>query len=212
MKERDVEKSKRYLAQALQDLLNDKYPFEDFVITKTLGIYKDPERNAHKVLADRMAERDPGNAPQVNSRIPFVYITNDYIRSHPKCLQGDRVENPDYIKEHNLQIDYLFYITNQILKAVSRVYMLEYYDKGDLGDKKFKTLVMKRVKEKYFDPHIRSYDLKLRKQNEITSYFKKESSNSNSNTMVDDNIPIGNFKRKGRGTKKNRDISSFFSP
>jgi hypothetical protein len=29
---------------------------------------------AHKVLADRMGLRDPGNKPQVNDRIPFVYI------------------------------------------------------------------------------------------------------------------------------------------
>ena len=36
--------------------------------------YANPNQIAHKVLADRMAERDPGNKPMVNDRIPFVYI------------------------------------------------------------------------------------------------------------------------------------------
>jgi hypothetical protein len=31
-------------------------------------------------------------------------------------LQGERIENPVYMMEHRLKIDYLFYITNQIMK------------------------------------------------------------------------------------------------
>ena len=30
-------------------------------------------------------------------------------------MQGDSIEHPDYIKENNLQVDYLFYLTNQIM-------------------------------------------------------------------------------------------------
>ncbi len=33
-------------------------------------------------------------------------------------LQGDRIETPTFIKENNLQIDYSFYITNQIMKPL----------------------------------------------------------------------------------------------
>jgi hypothetical protein len=32
-----------------------------------------------------------------------------------RVLQGDSIEHPDYIKENNLQVDYLFYLTNQIM-------------------------------------------------------------------------------------------------
>ena len=45
------------------------------IISKSLrGFYKKPHMIAHKVLADRMGERDPGNKPMVNDRIPYVYI------------------------------------------------------------------------------------------------------------------------------------------
>jgi hypothetical protein len=61
-----------------------------------------------------MGVRDPGNKPQSNDRIPYAYIevpNEDEIK-----LQGDRVEHWDYIVEKKLKLDYLFYITNQIMK------------------------------------------------------------------------------------------------
>ena len=44
-------------------------------ITKSLkSYYKNPESIAHKVLADRIGEREPGNKPLPSDRIPYVYI------------------------------------------------------------------------------------------------------------------------------------------
>lgn len=74
--------------------------------------YKDRSRIVHAVLADRMAERDPGNKPQSNDRIAYAYVQTEFV----PLLQGDMVENPEYIISNNLQLDYLFYITNQIMK------------------------------------------------------------------------------------------------
>ena len=39
-------------------------------------------------------------------------------------LQGDKIELPTYIQEHNLKPDYLTYITNQIQKPVCQIYAL----------------------------------------------------------------------------------------
>ena len=53
------------------------------IITKTLSsYYKYPESIAHKVLADRMAERDPGNKPKANDRIPYAFIK---VNDEPIC-------------------------------------------------------------------------------------------------------------------------------
>jgi len=101
-----------YTKKTLKQILMDKYPIDKFIITKTLKEkYKDRTRITHAVLADRMAKRDPGNKPLPNDRIPYAYIQVD----HEVELQGDRVEHPDYIRENNLKLDYLFYITNQIM-------------------------------------------------------------------------------------------------
>jgi hypothetical protein len=78
------------------------------------------------VLADRMAARDPGTAPTVGDRIPFVYI-QPAAGQQAADLQGERIEHPSYIKEKSLKPDYMFYITNQISNPVIQMFgiMLE---------------------------------------------------------------------------------------
>lgn len=105
-----------------KDILKGKFPLSKFTITKSLRAeYKDPTRIAHKVLADRIGQRDPGNKPSTSDRIPYVYV---HQKGPLPKLQGDRIELPSYIKEHGLQPDYAFYITNQIAKPVSQVFGL----------------------------------------------------------------------------------------
>ena len=48
------------------------------------GYYKNPQSIAHKVLADRMAERDPGNKPKSNDRIPYAYIDKGKTKENLK--------------------------------------------------------------------------------------------------------------------------------
>ena len=105
-----------------KDLLQGKFPLSKLTITKSLRAeYKDPLRIAHKVLADRIGERDPGNKPSTSDRIPYVYIAS---KGPVPKLQGDRIELPSYIKEKGLKPDYAFYITNQIAKPVAQVFGL----------------------------------------------------------------------------------------
>jgi hypothetical protein len=123
LKEQDLVASVAFLRLQLQSLVDGRAPLEELVITKALkGHYKSPQTIAHKVLADRMGERDAGNKPQANDRIPFVYIVppnGAVVR-----LQGERIETPDYIRAHNLKPDYRHYITNQIMTPVCQLYAL----------------------------------------------------------------------------------------
>ena len=99
----------------LNKIITGQMPLDKFIITKTLKFsYKDRTRIVHAVLADRMAERDPGNKPESNDRIPYVYYEVENEKNIQ--LQGERVEHPDYLIKNGLKIDYLFYITNQIMK------------------------------------------------------------------------------------------------
>ena len=141
--DKDIPAAYQFLENTLKTLHDiKKFPLEMFVISKTLrGYYK--SMPAHKMLADRMAERDPGNKPRSNDRIPYVYITlpdsalyryktllkkdENGIpikkRFKNKILQGDRIEHIDYVRKHpeKCKIDYKFYITNQIMNPVIQV-------------------------------------------------------------------------------------------
>lgn len=121
LEDKTIDSAIVFLKEKLEELVSGKFKMEDLTITKTLrGYYKNPDGIAHKVLADRMKERDPGSAPVSNDRVPFVYI-NVKEQKGKKLLQGDRVEHPDFIRENNLKINYKFYITNQICKPVLQI-------------------------------------------------------------------------------------------
>ena len=125
MKEKNIQKAIDYVNKCLQDLVDGNVPIEKLIITKSLrSFYKNPQGVAHKVLADRIGEREPGNKPTSGDRIPFVYIVTKASSKNKKILQGDRIETPSFIKENNLQIDYSFYITNQIMKPLLQLFGL----------------------------------------------------------------------------------------
>ena len=104
-----------------------------FTTSKTLksrDSYANPERIEHRVLADRMTARDPGNPPKPNDRIQFVYVkVPDRFNEKGKkvkILQGEKIETPEYILEHNLEIDYKFYLTNKLKVPLEEILMMKY--------------------------------------------------------------------------------------
>jgi DNA polymerase elongation subunit (family B) len=205
-----------FCKKSLKDIITGKYKLDKFIITKTLkSTYKDRLAIAHAVLADRMGKRDPGNKPQSNDRIPYVYIetdnitkikkeepeqffqkydseqdinsdederavinfekeleldldknkeykTNKYMQlrnkkyvpkddkkkkkktGEVKQLQGDKIETPDYIIKNKLKVDYLFYITNQIMKPSLQFLELII----DNADRIFKEYIIKEENRK----------------------------------------------------------------
>ena len=121
MKDKNIEKAADFLKTSLTSLVKGEVPMEKLVITKSLRSgYKNPKQIAHKVLADRIGIRDPGNKPNVGDRIAFVYIKNP----NKKALQGDKIETPEFVRQNNIEIDYSHYITNQIMKPVQQVFAL----------------------------------------------------------------------------------------
>ena len=74
MNQKSVDKAIKWLNKTLKEIMDGKIDKSMFIISKSLsGYYKNPEGIAHKVLADRMAERNPGDKPKPNDSIPFMY-------------------------------------------------------------------------------------------------------------------------------------------
>ena len=167
-----------FVQNAAKDLLAGKFPMTKLMITKSLKAdYANPSRIAHKVLADRIAERDPGNKPSTSERMSFVYIESK------ATLQGERIETPAFIKEHNLRPDYKHYITNQIAKPVAQVFALELsklpgVKPHDLETcKKAKDPVAAREKlaeELLFGSLLKADAMAVSGQRSIASMFKKK--------------------------------------
>jgi DNA polymerase elongation subunit (family B) len=121
MKENNVERAIDFLDKSLNDLIEGNVPMEKLMITRALrSDYKNPNQIAHKVLADRIAERDPGNKPKPGDRIKYVFV----ITNKTKALMGERIETPEFINSEGLKIDYTHYITNQLMKPLQQLFGL----------------------------------------------------------------------------------------
>ena len=119
-----MESSIEFLQNKLNELIDGKVPIEDLTVTKTLrGHYKNRSMIAHACLADRIEDRTGEKVPS-NTRIPYAYV-NINEKKGVTYKQGDRIELPSYIQEHNLKLDYKFYITNQLMKPILQIYDLE---------------------------------------------------------------------------------------
>jgi hypothetical protein len=92
-------------------------------ITKSLAAEYASSPPAHKVLADRIAARDPGNAPSSGDRLGFVYVKPPAGQQASK-LQGDRVETPAWIIEKKLVPDAEYYIEHQLMNPLSQLFGL----------------------------------------------------------------------------------------
>ncbi len=196
MKEQNVETAIKFLKASLQNLVDEKVPMDKLIISKSLRSgYKNPAQIAHKVLADRMGKRDPGNKPSIGDRIPFVYIQNP----DKKALQGERIEHPDYIQANKIKPNYAFYITNQIMKPIQQVFALVLENipsykrqvpglkrsidgwidklKDESSDEKIRKKIAdirnKEVKKILFDEYLIEIDNSTKGNQNIMSFFKK---------------------------------------
>ena len=121
LQEQDVKKAAAFVKQKLKDVIDQKVPLEKFIVSKSLrDDYKNPDQIAHRVLADRMADRDPGTAPKVGDRVQYVYVEG----AKKGAKQGDKIEHVDYVRAKKLQVDTTFYITNQIQNPVAQLFAL----------------------------------------------------------------------------------------
>ena len=129
IKEKSIVKAMKFCRECLQNMVDEKYPIEKLIVTKSLrGYYKNPKQIAHNVLADRIGDREQGNRPLPGDRIEYVYIKN----ADKKALQGEKIETPKFIRENNIKIDYSFYITNQIMKPILQLLALALEDMVEL--------------------------------------------------------------------------------
>jgi len=164
IKDKNIESSINYVRGCLRNMVNESYPIDKLIVTKSLRSgYKNPKQIAHKVLADRMGQRDAGNKPGPGDRIPYAYI----VHENKKALQGERIEHPDYIRQNSLKLDYRFYITNQIMKPVQQVYALILEDIQDF--KKKKGITLRKWKKELDDLEIKwgSDEIKLKRKVEL---------------------------------------------
>jgi DNA polymerase delta subunit 1 len=126
--EKDPQGAIDYAKQTISDLLCNRIDISNLVITKELT-KTDKEyagKQAHVELANKMRKRDPGSAPQLGDRVPYVIVAG------PKGQAAyEKAEDPVYVLDHTLPIDTAYYLDNQISKPLLRIFEPVLHDRAE---------------------------------------------------------------------------------
>ncbi|CAG0882897.1 unnamed protein product [Cyprideis torosa] len=117
--DRDPKGAIEHAKQTISDLLCNRVDISQLVITKELT-KSDKEyaaKQAHVELAHRMRKRDPGSAPTLGDRVPYVIIAAN--KGTPAYLKS---EDPIYVLENNVPLDFPYYLENQLSKPLLRIF------------------------------------------------------------------------------------------
>jgi DNA polymerase delta subunit 1 len=117
--ERDVPGAVATAKSVIANLLQNKLDLSLLVISKSLSKEASAYDNkqAHVELAERMRKRDPATAPAMGDRVPYVII---------KAAKGakayEKAEDPLYVLENDIPLDYQYYLENQLEKPLTRIF------------------------------------------------------------------------------------------
>jgi hypothetical protein len=117
-----------FARSAGRQLVYGKVPIEKLLMSKQLASsYKNAQ--PHVSVRDKMKARAPGSEPQQGDRVSFLII-------HGQGKMYEKAEDPVWVAEKGLKVDYRYYFTNQFKKPVAD--LLEPLIREDLVfDKKF---------------------------------------------------------------------------
>jgi len=115
--EQNPKKALNYMKEVTTKLQKNEIPIEKLIVTKSVSKSLKEYRGIqpHIELVKKMRKRDIATAPGVGDRVGFVIVQGLQIMSY-------RAEDPEYIKQHNLKIDSKYYVENQIIPPVERVF------------------------------------------------------------------------------------------
>ncbi|XP_065340551.1 DNA polymerase delta catalytic subunit [Cloeon dipterum] len=115
--EKDPNGAVKFVQQMVSDLLCNKVDISQLVITKELAKEDYKAKQAHVELAEKMRKRDPGTAPKLGDRVPYVIISA--AKNTPAYLKA---EDPIFVLENNIGIDTDYYLSNQLAKPLLRIF------------------------------------------------------------------------------------------
>ena len=106
----DVPHPKLILSQSLSDT---------YKVKGTPVSIKDEDRSwdismAHVQVHNKMRQRKPGSEPQSGDRVPYLLTKTE----DPRAKAFEKADDPQYVEEHNIPVDYHYYFLNKFLNPV----------------------------------------------------------------------------------------------
>jgi len=105
---KSTDKALQAAREAVLRVITGAESIDDFVTSKALrGSYANPNAQPHVVVARKIKERT-GEPVKSGERIPYVFVVDNNIDG----LISQRAEDPIYVQENGLPLDYIYYVQN----------------------------------------------------------------------------------------------------
>lgn len=171
MHEKSLAKALECAKRCVLDVITDKEPLDSYVVSKSLrGKYANPNAQPHVQVARKIRERT-GETLAPGTRVPYVFVVDDNIDG----LISSRAEDPAFVTSENLEIDFLYYLENQLMSPISALLgvLVDDPEKEVLGDPAIAQLVenMKNSRKRLVRDVKRVKTNVKNKQYEITRFF-----------------------------------------
>ena len=105
----DVPNDKLILSQGLSD--SYKVGGKNVSVTSPDSININ---QSHVQVVTKMRQRRPGSEPQSGDRVPYLLTKTE----DPKAKAYEKAEDPKYVEEHGVPVDYHYYFLNKFLNPV----------------------------------------------------------------------------------------------
>ena len=114
MYEKSTEKALDAARAAVLRVITGQEPLENFVVSKSLrSSYVNPNAQPHVQVARKIKERT-GESLGSGERVPYVFVVDDNIDG----LISSRAEDPQYVVDNAIPLDYLYYLENQLMSPI----------------------------------------------------------------------------------------------
>lgn len=124
----DVGPPKELARKRAMELLNGEVSNDKLILSQSLAdTYKvggnpvsitSPQSSminqAHVQVVNKMRERKPGSEPQSGDRVPYLLVKTE----NPKAKAFEKSEDPKYVDDNNIPVDYHYYFENKFLNPV----------------------------------------------------------------------------------------------
>jgi len=108
------ESAKNLAHERAVQLLDGEVPIEKLTLSQKLADSYKSENLPHVQVRNKIKTRSPGSEPQSGDRVQFVIIeTNE-----PTTKQFEKAEDPKWVLENNLKLDYNYYFTNKFMTPI----------------------------------------------------------------------------------------------
>jgi DNA polymerase delta subunit 1 len=175
----DVPNEKLILSQSLADTYKIKGEPVSITSTESVNI-----NQSHVQVVVKMRERKPGSEPQSGDRVPYLLVKTD----DPKAKAFEKSEDPKFVEEHNIPVDYLYYFENKFLNPVC-----------DLLEPLFEN-----PKEEIFGEIIEQHKPKKKKLGPALSTMKKDQLIEECRKLgLDDTGKVADLRERIKGARSN---------